>query len=836
MVKLALKDKIMAFMQRESYAPMTAEEMIFAIPVKEEPMHEFWDAILDLEQDGYIVKTRFDTYGLPEKMGLVAGRFQLSSKGFGFLIPDNKGNKPDVFIPPRKLHGAMNNDRVMARVDSHAPGRRPEGEIIRIIKHANSRIVGVFKRTMDFAFVTPDDKRIGGDIYILRKNFGGAANNQKVIVEITEWPTENRRSAEGRVVEVLGYVGDPGLEILSIIKQHELPLDFPDNVKRAAARVPAEIREKDLKDREDRRDYPVVTVDSEDAKDLDDAVYVERLENGRYLLGVYIADVSYYVKAKTLLDQEAQQRGTSVYLVDRVLPMLPQRLSNGICSLNENEDRLVMACEMEIEADTGRTAKYKIFPSVIHSHHRLSYNLLRSILEEGDKEVREKFADVVPMLEEMRTLCRILQKKRARRGAIEFDLAEQKVILDEAGKPLEIRQRIHGLPESIIEEFMLAANETVARHLAMLQWPCVYRVHEVPAEDKMEGLAKLLQSFKVKLRIPKNGQVRPKDVQDALGEMKERPEERLVNTVALRCMRQAVYQTENVGHFGLAAEYYCHFTSPIRRYPDLLVHRILHAWLKDPDLTRHLPALSEENLEAMAEHSSLQERNAAEAERETVDLKKAEYMLDHIGETFEGVISGVASFGMFVELPNGVEGLVHMSSLMDDYYEYVEDRYCLTGTHTGNTYRLGDTVEIEVLQVNMEDRSVDFIMAGENDAMRDYIKTQLGSRVGNRSAKTGSGAAHHSGNGKKIDGRGANSGGAHAKNNYRAGHSSVSALLEEIRQDAAQATGSGRKKNKRRHGSHEQVNGMARPYAKRGKGGIGGNKYAGSTNKKKRRR
>ena len=836
MVKLALKDKIMAFMQRESYAPMTAEEMIFAIPVKEEPMHEFWDAILDLEQDGYIVKTRFDTYGLPEKMGLVAGRFQLSSKGFGFLIPDNKGNKPDVFIPPRKLHGAMNNDRVMARVDSHAPGRRPEGEIIRIIKHANSRIVGVFKRTMDFAFVTPDDKRIGGDIYILRKNFGGAANNQKVIVEITEWPTENRRSAEGRVVEILGYVGDPGLEILSIIKQHELPLDFPDNVKRAAARVPAEIREKDLKDREDRRDYPVVTVDSEDAKDLDDAVYVERLENGRYLLGVYIADVSFYVKAKTLLDQEAQQRGTSVYLVDRVLPMLPQRLSNGICSLNENEDRLVMACEMEIEADTGRTAKYKIFPSVIHSHHRLSYNLLRSILEEGDKEVREKFADVVPMLEEMRTLCRILQKKRARRGAIEFDLAEQKVILDEAGKPLEIRQRIHGLPESIIEEFMLAANETVARHLAMLQWPCVYRVHEVPAEDKMEGLAKLLQSFNVKLRIPKNGQVRPKDVQDALAEMKERPEERLVNTVALRCMRQAVYQTENVGHFGLAAEYYCHFTSPIRRYPDLLVHRILHAWLKDPDLTRHLPALSEENLEAMAEHSSLQERNAAEAERETVDLKKAEYMLDHIGETFEGVISGVASFGMFVELPNGVEGLVHMSSLMDDYYEYVEDRYCLTGTHTGNTYRLGDTVEIEVLQVNMEDRSVDFIMAGENDAMRDYIKTQLGSRGGNRSAATGSGAAHHSGNGKKIDGRGANSGGAHAKNNYRAGHSSVSALLAEIRQDAAQATGSGRKKNKRRHGSHEQVNGMARPYAKRGKGGIGGNKYAGSTNKKKRRR
>ena len=781
MVKLSLKDKIMAFMQRESYAPMTAEEMIFAIPVKEEPMHEFWDAIMGLEREGYIVKTRFETYGLPEKMGLVAGRFQLSGKGFGFLIPDNKGNKPDVFIPPRKIHGAMNNDRVMARIDSHAPGRRPEGEIIRIIEHANPRIVGVFRRTMDFAFVTPDDKRIGSDIFILRKNFGGAANNQKVVVEITEWPTEERnaerRSAEGRVVEVLGYVGDPGMEILSIIKQHDLPLDFPENVKSAAYRVPGEIREKDWNGREDRRDYPVVTVDSEDARDLDDAVYVRRLANGRYLLGVYIADVSYYVKAKTLLDQEAQERGTSVYLVDRVLPMLPPRLSNGICSLNEGEDRLAMSCEMEIEADTGKVAKYKIFPAVIRSHYRLSYNLVRAILEEGNKEARKQFADIVPMLEEMRELCRVLQKKRTRRGAIEFELPEQKVVLDEAGKPLEIRQRIHGLPESIIEEFMLAANETVARHLTMLQWPCVYRVHEVPAEDKMEGLSRLLQSFSVKLRIGKNGMVRPKDVQDALAEMKGRPEERLVNTVALRCMRQAVYQTENIGHFGLAADYYCHFTSPIRRYPDLLVHRILHAWLKDPDLTQHLPALAEESLESMAEHSSVQERNAAEAERETLDLKKAEYMLNHIGETYEGVISGVASFGMFVELSNGVEGLVHMSSLTDDYYEFIEDRYCLAGTHNGHTYRLGDTVQIEVLQVNLEERSIDFVMAGENDAMQDYLKTQLNS------------------------------------NSSREG-----------------------KSNKRRHGSHEQVNGVMRPYAKRGKGGIGGNKYAGSFNKKKRRR
>jgi len=344
----------------------------------------------------------------------------------------------------------------------------------------------------------------------------------------------------------------------------------------------------------------------------------------------------------------------------------------------------------------------------------------------------------------------------------------------------------------------------------------------------MEGLARLLQSFNVRLHIPKNGEVRPKDVQDALGEMKERPEERLVNTVALRCMRQAVYQTENTGHFGLAAEYYCHFTSPIRRYPDLLVHRILHCWLKNPDLTHSMTVLSEDNLQAQAEHSSLKEREAAEAERETVDLKKAEYMLDYIGETFEGVISGVASFGMFVELPNGVEGLVHMSSLTDDYYEFIEDRYCLTGTHTGHTYRLGDTVEIEVLQVNMEDRSIDFIMAGENEAVREYIKAQLGGHGGGGRASRGI-TGQKSESSSKRDQAGV------SKKNYKAGSSGISSILAELHQDEIQATGGVRKKSKR-HGSHGKTGGISRPYAKRGKGGIGGNKYAGSTSRKKRRR
>lgn len=731
MKELTVKEKILAFMRKASYAPLAAEELIDAMALRDGLLSDFWQALAGLERDGYVVKTRFGAYGLPEKMGLVVGRFQMNSKGFGFVIPDDRKEKEDVFVPPRKLHGAMNNDRVMARVDSTAKDRRPEGEIIRIITRANPRIVGVFQRTKDFAFVTPDDRRIGGDVYILRKNFGGAADGQKVVVEITEWPTD-QRNAEGRVAEILGFVGDPGLEILSIIKQHDLPLDFPDNVKRAARRIPDKILPKDREGRKDRRSWPVITVDGEDAKDLDDAVYVRRLKNGRFLLGVYIADVSYYVKAKTLLDKEAWERATSVYLADRVLPMLPPRLSNGICSLNEGEDRLVMGCEMEIDPQTGKVVNYVVFPGIIHSRYRLSYNIVRGILEEKDPALCRQYGDILPMLEDMRTLCHILQKKRELRGAIEFDLPEQKVILDETGKPVEIRQRLHGLPESIIEEFMLAANETVARHLTDRHWPCIYRVHDLPDPEKMEGLVKLLQNFSVSLLIPRNGKISPKAVQKALARMKGRPEERLVDTVALRCMRQAVYQTENIGHFGLAAACYCHFTSPIRRYPDLLVHRILHAWMQSPFPVKDMQAENGASLQSLAEHSSLKEREAAEAERETVDLKKAEYMLKHLGEEYEGVISGVASFGMFVELPNGVEGLVHISSLTDDYYEFVETGYCLAGTHTGKVYRLGDSIKIEVLQVNLGERSIDFVLAGENAAMREHIKARLEQKASGR--------------------------------------------------------------------------------------------------------
>ena len=714
-----VRENILNFMRDTGYAPMTSEELMDALAGTCSP-NKFWQELLALEQNGEIIKTRFDTYGLPEKMGLVAGRFQLTSKGFGFVIPDNKGDRPDVFIPPRALNGAMNNDRVLARIDNDAHGKKPEGEILRIIVHANNKVVGVFHQSGEFAFVTPDDKRIGQDVYVMKRHFNNAKDGQKVVVEITEWP-QNNRKAEGKVTEVLGNLGDVGLEILSIIKQNDLPLTFPEEVLDASYKVPKTIKKSELNGRRDLRDRTVVTVDGEDAKDLDDAVYVEKLNSNEYLLGVYIADVSYYVTENSVLDREARARGTSVYLVDRVLPMLPERLSNGICSLNAGEDRLSMACEMHINGE-GKVLNYEIFPAVINVRHRLSYNIVRAMLA-GDAELCAKYKDILPMVGKMDELREILHKKRAKRGAVDFDLPEQKVILDEKLHPIEIVQRIHGNAESIIEEFMLAANETVAQHMFNQHWPFIYRVHDIPAEEKMQDFAKLLANFNIKFKV--HEETKPKDIQQAVEAIAGTPEERLITTVALRSMKQAVYQTENIGHFGLAAKYYTHFTSPIRRYPDLIVHRLLHRWLQAPKLPANEVEPLGDKLDMIAEHSSIRERAAADAERATVELKKCEYMADHIGEEFDGTISGVTAFGMFVELENGVEGLVHISSLMDDYYDYYEERYALVGTHSGNVYRLGDKVRIEVLQVNISDVSIDFIMAGENNGVREHIRQQL---------------------------------------------------------------------------------------------------------------
>ena len=733
MKNVELKENVLNFMRKVSYAPLEAEELLTALKIKNEDLKNIWTVLSDLEKNGDIVKTRFNTYGLPEKMGLIVGAFQLTSKGFGFVLPDNKEIE-DVFIPPNALNGAMNRDRVMARLSSRgSQGRRSEGEIIRIITRANTKIVGTFVPNGDYGFVVPDDKKVGRDIYIGAKNFNGAQKNQKVVAEITVWP-EDRRNAEGKIVEILGTVGDVGLEIVSIIKQNDLPLAFPENVLRAAQRVPQEIKSSDLKGRRDLRELPIVTVDGEDAKDLDDAVYVEK-QGEDYLLGVYIADVSNYVRENSVLDQEALERGISVYLVDRVLPMLPERLSNGICSLNEGEDRLTMCCEMLINP-AGKVKSYTVFPGIICSKHRLTYTTVRKILTEQDEELRATYADIVPMLGQMQELCKILRAKRLRRGAIDFDIPEQKVILDEKKHPIAIVPRVRSIAESIIEEFMLAANETVAWHMTQQHWPFVYRVHDLPETTKMEELAKLMHNFGVNMVVKE--EMQPGDLAQALAAMQGKPEEKMVSTVALRSLKQAVYQTDNIGHFGLAAEYYTHFTSPIRRYPDLIVHRLLRKWLLQPILKEQEEQTWADKLDEIAQHASVRERAAAEAERATVDLKKAEYMLDYVGQEFEGVISGVTAFGIFVELDNGVEGLVHISSLTDDYYEYLEGQYSLIGQHLRKVYRLGDTVKIEVLQVNLSERSIDFILAGESAGTKDYLRQQL--------------AGRHESQGKKQDG------------------------------------------------------------------------------------
>jgi ribonuclease R len=740
MILQLLKDKIKNYMEQESYSPLNAEDLIGSLKLGGTNLKAFWQALEELEKEGVIVKTRFQTYGMPKKMGLVSGRLQMTAKGFGFVLGAKDSGDKDLFVAPSDLNGAMHNDIVIARVSAVKSGENPEGKIIRIIEHANTKVVGTFVPSGDYAFVVPDDKRLGCDIYIPRKDFNGAKAKQKVVAQITVWPVD-RRNAEGKVVEILGNIGDVGLEIISIIKQNDLPLQFPPEVLAAAKKVPSTIKTTEIAQRQDRRDKTIITVDGEDAKDLDDAVYVEK--QGRdYFLGVYIADVSYYVKENSVIDKEALDRGTSVYLVDRVLPMLPETLSNGICSLNEGVDRLTMACEMLIDGATGNVKSYRIFPSIIRSHHRMTYTAIRQMLVDKDPEVCTQYKDILPMVKNMEKLCLILKKKRMDRGAIDFDLAEQKVILDDQKKPIAIVPRERTIAESVIEEFMLAANETVAQHMAKAKWPFIYRVHDFPDLDRMESLSRLLATFGVVLRAQEK--MEPMVLQKALAEMKGKPEEKLISTVALRSLKQAVYQTENVGHFGLAAEFYTHFTSPIRRYPDLMVHRLLRKWLLDPEMNKAKAAELEFNLENIATHSSVKERAAAEAERATVELKEAEYMAGFIGQEFSGTISGVTSFGIFVTLENGVDGLIHISSLTDDYYDFEEDKYALVGFHLHKTYRLGDEIKVEVLQVNIPEHQVDLVLAGENPETKQYLKAQLQEKNNVLGSKTKSHGAYFS--------------------------------------------------------------------------------------------
>jgi len=707
-----MRKKLLDFMREKAYKPMMAEELMELFAIKDAELTKFWQLINELEENGEIVKTRTARYGVPERMDLVVGRMQGHNKGFGFVIPENK-ELADVFVPANMMNGAMHNDRIIAKVyRPTAPDKRSDGEVIRILARANKTVVGTFENSQNFGFVTPDDPRIGQDIFIPKQEINGAQSGAKVVVTLTRWP-EKRRNPEGKITEVIGFKDEPGVDILSIILQHGLPLEFPKEVIQEAEKIKPLVAPEEAQNRLDLRSLRMVTIDSEDAKDLDDAVSVERLPNAHYQLGVHIADVTHYVREGSMLDKEAENRGTSVYLVDRVIPMLPRGLSNGICSLNADVDRLAMTVFMEI-SKKGEVVNYSIHESIIHVAARMTYKKVTEILEQPETPLRQEYKDFVSDFELMDELRHILRYRRMSRGAIDFDFPELKVKVDERGKPLEIVKRERSLADSLIEEFMLVANETVAEHAAKRELPFVYRVHEEPDNEKMVNLNELLHNFGYHLKSTED--VRPAHLQAIITKIAGQSEERIISTVMLRSMKQARYEPENLGHFGLAAEYYSHFTSPIRRYPDLIIHRILKESMHKGITAKRKTKLGK-MLPDITFHSSERERAAADAERETVDLKIAEYMEDKVGEEYTGIISGVTSFGLFVEMESGVEGLVHVSNMVDDYYLFQEKQYTLLGERTKKAYRIGNTVKVRVTKVNKEERNIDLVLTDMEETL-----------------------------------------------------------------------------------------------------------------------
>ena len=673
------------------------------------------------------VGNRYKTAAKPQRQAgytdeYVVGKIAINSKGFGFVTPEGMlKNQADIFVAGSDMSSAMNGDTVKVQLaQAHllqADGHAREGRIAEIVERANSRIVGIYSASRHFGFVVPDDTRLKNDIYIPQEASMHAATGAKVVAEITQWP-EGGLKAEGKIIEVLGQKGEPGVDILSIMRQYDMSETFPEEVQRAAEAIPQSINGDEYvgkEGRQDRRQLKIVTIDGEDAKDLDDGVYVEKKDDGSFFLGVYIADVSWYVREGEPLDVEAEARGTSVYLVDRVVPMLPKALSNGICSLNAGTDRLSMACEMHISPE-GKVVDYKILPVVIHVYRRLTYTLVNKILVDKDKEFIRDNEDIMTLLQNLQDVRNAMYKYRHRRGSIEFEIPEIKVKLDENGKAVGLTKRVGNLGESIVEQCMLAANETVAEHMCRRKQPFVYRVHENPEETKITALNGLLGTFGLHIRTAQDGSAAPKDLQAVLEKIAGGPAEKIVSTVALRSMQQARYAAENLGHFGLAAKYYTHFTSPIRRYPDLMVHRLLRESFATGSIPKEKREKIIEKLAERADHASQRERIAVSAERDTTDLKKVEYMQQFVGDTFEGIISSVTSFGFFVELDNGVEGLVHITTLKDDYYDYLENQYALVGTHHKRRYQLGDKVEILLARADLDARSLDFVVKDNCDA------------------------------------------------------------------------------------------------------------------------
>lgn len=694
------KKVIYDFICDDLYVPMKAKEIAMVLGVPKEQKEELKKVLDTLVEDGKITLSKRGKYTKGQTKRFT-GIFQAHPRGFGFVIQEGVEN--DVFISEENINGAFQGDEVEFIITkSQEAGRRTEGKIVRILSHSTTKIVGLYEKCKSYGFVRPDNQRILSDIYIPEGKEKGAMTGHKVVVSLTSYGGE-RMKPEGVVTEIIGHINDPGTDIISIVKGFDLPMEFPERVMNQAERVAKEVSEADRAGRMDLRDWKMVTIDGEDAKDLDDAVSLTK-DGENYQLGVHIADVTNYVQERSALDREALNRGTSVYLVDRVIPMLPHKLSNGICSLNAGEDRLALSCIMKVNPK-GEVVDHVIAETVVRVDERMSYTSVAKILEKQDAEERKKYEEFVPMFEQMAELSHILRTRRKQRGSIDFDFPETKMILDETGRPIEIRPYERNVATKLIEDFMLLANETVAEEYFWRELPFLYRTHEAPDEEKMKKLSTFINNFGYHIHM--GNEVRPMEVQKLLGKVEGTPEEALISRLALRSMKQAKYTPENTGHFGLAAKYYTHFTSPIRRYPDLQIHRIIKENIRGR-LKEERVAHYEKILPEVAMQAGVTERRAEEAERETIKLKKVEYMKERIGEEFEGVISGITKWGAYVELPNTIEGLVHVMNMRDDHYEYWEEQYELIGEHTRNVYKLGQVVRVRVLGVDRLQRTIDF--------------------------------------------------------------------------------------------------------------------------------
>lgn len=699
-----LKEKLLGLLNDDAYNPLKKEELanIFDIHHTEMPM--FYNFLDELEEDGYITKTKKGKITTYKKLGYFVGKFIAHQKGFGFVESEDDF-KRDLFIPKDEVNTAMHNDIVVAEIiKEETDEKRAEGTIIKILQREVTKVVGVFEESKSFGFVVPDEKKFNKDVYIPKRYFSGAKSGDKVVCKITVYPMEGRKP-EGKIIEILGKKGTKEAEILSIIKAHELPEKFPQKVIKEAEDVAVEIPKEEIERRLDIRHLNIFTIDGEDAKDLDDAISIEILENGNYNLGVHIADVTHYVKEKSKLDKEALKRATSVYLVDTVIPMLPKVLSNGMCSLNPNEDKLTLSVFMEIDKN-GKVVKYDIKETIINSKARMTYTEVSDILEKGDEDLKKKYENILDDFYNAQDLAKILSKRRTQRGSIDFDFPEAKIILNEDGTVNDIKHYERRISNRIIEEFMLVTNETVAEHYFWLNIPFVYRIHEVPSKEKMEELSKFVSTFGYTIKGDLDD-VHPKALQKIVEDIKGKKEEDAISTIMLRSLRQARYSPECSGHFGLAAKYYSHFTSPIRRYPDLQIHRIIKEQLNNKINQKRIEQLTN-IVDYSSTISSEKERKAELVERDVKDYYKALFMSDKIGQEFEGVVSSVTSFGMFIELDNTVEGLVRLANISDDYYILDESTYTIIGEATKKTYKIGDTVNIRVAKVNADLKEIDF--------------------------------------------------------------------------------------------------------------------------------